>query len=357
VLYCGHILSELEHSLMNESIWLISPPASGKTTILLDIFAQLPEEQWIFLSPLRALAEEFYLRAKSVIPSVVYWCNQQEEIPLKGLIIVTPEQVDDKLLSRYSRANIIVDEIHLWEHWGKSFRPIMWESYFRLVEKSPLTIHLTATVDKDVKEFMELSVCHFSKTTVLDFGNNQAKYEPDRIIYYPAYLKKNIKPTIERKIIKNKSGAVLVFCAFRDEVALWGQWCEKHNISYLSCIGGEARDFQQRLVANSSPQVIIATTVLGHGVNLPDITKVFFTYKVDNHSFWLQMLTRGGRRGQSYEILTLDSNFIKPSRRLPAFFAMLKEEIITRFSIHFSIEGPWSLKESLQVKSPIKSAI
>lgn len=356
-MYCDHILNELEHSFMNESIWLISPPASGKTTILLDIFAQLPEEQWIFLSPLRALAEEFYLRVNSVIPSMVYWCNQSDKIPERGLIIITPEQVDEKLLSHFSKANIIIDEIHLWEHWGESFRPIMLESYYRLVENAPLAIHLTATVDTKVREFMELSVCHFSQVNILDFGNNKAKFEPDKIIYYPLYFKKQIKKTIERKIKNSKEGTILIFCAFRDEVKFWADWCRDNSISYLSCVGGEAREFQQQLLEKSSPQVIIATTVLGHGVNLPDITKVYFTYQVKDYSFWLQMLTRGGRRGQKYEVITLDFKFIKPSRRLLALFAMLKEEIITRFYIQFCSEGPWSLKESLQEKSPIRSAI
>jgi hypothetical protein len=73
--------------------------------------------------------------------------------------------------------------------------------------------------------------------------------------------------------------------------------------------------------------------------------------------FWLQMVTRGGRRGQSYEVITFDKQFIKASRRPMAFFAMVREELITKIVSLFNTEGPWNLKASSPPKSLIKNAI
>lgn len=71
----------------------------------------------------QGLAEEFYLRVKDIIPTQMYWRNSDHLILPDGLIIVTPEQVDQKLVRQLEGAVVIVDEIHLWDHWGNSFRP------------------------------------------------------------------------------------------------------------------------------------------------------------------------------------------------------------------------------------------
>lgn len=343
---------------MKNAIWLISPPASGKTTLLLEIFAQLPSQRWIFLSPLRALAEEFYLRVKDIIPTQMYWRNSDHLILPEGLIIVTPEQVDQKLVRQLEGAVVIVDEIHLWDHWGNSFRPVMWEAYFSLTEKSPLMIHLTATVNAELTEWIELSRSHFDEIFVFDYGNNQMKYSPQKTILYPLSMKSNVQQSIKRKLKQKNMGVRLVFCAYREEVRQWKRWCDENGLFALCCVGGEARAFQQELaLIPHVPDVIISTTVLSHGVNLPEITGVYFTYQVKDQDFWLQMVTRGGRRGQSYEVITFDKQFIKASRRPMAFFAMVRDELITKIVSLFNTEGPWNLKASSPPKSLIKNAI
>lgn len=341
---------------MKNSIWLVSPPASGKTTLLLDLFAQLPGEQWIFLSPLRALAEEFYLRAKNIIPTQMYQKNRNEIVLQRGLVIITPEQVDDRLLRQLDNSFLITDEIHLWLHWGDSFRPQMWEGYFGLIEKSFVVFHLTATVNDGLKKWIRQINFNFEKTYLFNYGNNQIKYSPNKIIFYPSIL---ISPseTIKRKLLASHEGVYLIFCAYREEVYQWQNWCRENNIFSLSCVGGGAKAFQQELsLISKPPEVIISTTVLSHGVNLPKITGVYFTYKVSDQDFWLQMVTRGGRAGQNYEILTFDGQYLKPTRRLIGFIAMLREEFLTKLYTFFNCEGPWSLKESLPEKFPTKNA-
>lgn len=332
----------------------MAPPASGKTSFLLDIFNQLPNERWVFLSPLRALAEEFYLRTRDILPTQNYLKQGNDEIIKKGLIITTPEQVDDRLCEEIKDCILIVDEMHLWAHWGDSFRYTMWEAYYQLMNYTNLVIHMTATVNVELRSWIDQTRCHFDEILYLDYGNNQMRFEPNKIIYYP----KMISPdeTIKRKINQTHDGCLLVFCAYRNEVKDWMSWAKKNNIPAISCVGGGARDFQKSLLSfPDKPKLILSTTVLSHGVNLPEISGVYFTYQVKDPDFWLQMVTRGGRRGQRYEVLTLDKEFINPSRRYRAFFAMILEEFITRLVSFFNCEGPWSWKELSPEKFPIKN--
>jgi superfamily II DNA or RNA helicase len=62
----------------------------------------------------------------------------------------------------------------------------------------------------------------------------------------------------------------------------------------------------ERLKAHPHPDYIISTTVLSHGVNLPDISKIYFLYVVENLDFWIQMTARGGRRGERYQVFALE---------------------------------------------------
>jgi type I site-specific restriction endonuclease len=84
------------------------------------------------------------------------------------------------------------------------------------------------------------------------------------------------------------------------------------SFSYVSCIGGEAKFMANKLKLMPAPDFIISTTVLSHGVNLPQIAKVYFLYKVNNLDFWLQMVARGGRRGERFEVIALEKPYNLP---------------------------------------------
>jgi superfamily II DNA or RNA helicase len=62
----------------------------------------------------------------------------------------------------------------------------------------------------------------------------------------------------------------------------------------------------ERLKSQPNPDFIISTTVLSHGVNLPKIEKLFFTYKVENPDLWIQMVARGGRKGEEFQVFALE---------------------------------------------------
>ena len=102
-------------------------------------------------------------------------------------------------------------------------------------------------------------------------------------------------------------GTNLIFCKYRSEVEKWEKRLFQKGYSVWTCVGGEAGEFSKRAQNENPPNFIIATTVLSHGVNLPQISRIFFLYQVNNLDFWIQMVARGGRRGEAYEVYALEN--------------------------------------------------
>src|SRR5690606_22468385 len=105
----------------------------------------------------------------------------------------------------------------------------------------------------------------------------------------------------EMIFLEEKEASVkLIFCQYRTEVFQWEKELNENGFSCIPCVGGESKYMAKRLQENPRPDFIVATTVLSHGVNLPEIKKIYFTYKVSNIDFWVQMVARGGRKGEDY---------------------------------------------------------
>ncbi len=267
-----------------ELIILTSPPATGKTFWIHSLKTVLGVTTFLVVSPLRALADE---------------CRNKwgEEIQ-----VVTPEQwFRNKTFAEI----VIFDEFHLHFYWGDTFRPIMWEMFYEVSERAHLTFLLTATLSEEMRHEVSLFRTHFDSILWVDQGNQKLHHRPQRYIKAPS--KKWI-----RDVFKNerKNGEVkLIFCQYREEVFKLENELSQLGYDCLSCVGGESKHMAQKLQINPRPDFIISTTVLSHGVNLPAIRKIYFTYEVSNIDFWIQMVARGGRRGDSYEVFALENPY------------------------------------------------
>lgn len=197
---------------------------------------------------------------------------------------------------------VIFDEFHLFFYWGDSFRPRMWEAFYGLSAAAELTVLLTATLFEKMQNEIRNFQCHFDSITWSDHGNRILKYHPTIYIKAPSrqWLMKQIEDESFQESVK------LIFCQYRDEVFEMEKHLTRLGFSCLTCVGGESKFFRDKLMRCPRPDFIIATTVLSHGVNLPRIEKIFFLYKVNNMDFWIQMVARGGRRGESYMVYSLE---------------------------------------------------
>ncbi len=270
--------------MANDLIVLTAPPASGKT-FWMESFARELSSQLLFISPLRALAEECKLRSKT------------------NYLIMTPEEW---LKKRPQAQVVVIDEFHLFFYWGDSFRHLMWEAFYELVSDADLVILLTATLSSEMKNEISLFESQFKNIWWIDQGNQKLKYCPQKYYKIPSL---SLMEDLIFSIPPKRGRTSLIFCCYRREVSMWEKKLKSCGYHVLSCVGGEAREFSEKLRLSPHPDFIIATSVLSHGVNLPGLGKIFFTYQVKDQNFWIQMVARGGRKGDSYEVYSLEKPF------------------------------------------------
>jgi len=264
-----------------ELIVLTAPPASGKTYLISSLIRDLGQLPLV-ICPLRALANE---------------CLSKWGI---SCVVMTPEEW---LKECKPFRILILDEFHLYFYWGNSFRPQMWEAFYEMVQNAELVIFLTATLTSQMIEEIKRFDCHFDQMTWVDHGNQQLKNKP--VHYYKAYSERWMEKYLLS--LSDVDGINLIFCAYRSEVFKWEEILKRNGHSVWTCVGGEANIFSLKVQSERPPTFIIATTVLSHGVNLPNISRIFFLYSVKNLDFWIQMVARGGRKGEKFEVFALEN--------------------------------------------------
>lgn len=281
-------------------IIVTSPPASGKTYWISVLAHSLSSV--LVISPLRALADE---------------CRRMWG---EKIVVMTPEEWLGK---KVMKDVVIFDEFHLFFYWGDTFRPLMWEVFFELSLHANLAVLLTATFSEVMRKEVELFSVHFSSINWIDCGNQRLKFGPQKYIKLPS------KSWIRDLVLQTEkgSGVHLVFCEFRQEVLKWEEELKKKGFTCVSCIGGESKHMAKKLERLPRPDFIVATTVLSHGVNLPPISEIFFTYKIKNIDFWIQMTARGGRRGDPYVVYALEKPYTLEWKPVGNFFQLVKLQL------------------------------
>jgi superfamily II DNA helicase RecQ len=266
---------------MCDLLILTAPPASGKTYLISKLIQDLGQS-FLVISPLRALANECLSKWGSTC------------------MVMTPEEW---LKKRKVSQILILDEFHLNFYWGDTFRPQMWEAFYEMVQGAELVILLTATLTQEMTDEIKQYNCQFDRIIWVDHGNQRLKNKP--LHYYKASSVKWIENYILN--VDHTSGGNLIFCAYRSEVIKWEKLLKERGYTVWTCVGGEASLFSMKVQSERPPQFIVATTVLSHGVNLPNISRIFFLYQVKNLDFWIQMVARGGRRGEIFEVFALEN--------------------------------------------------
>lgn len=259
---------------------LTSPPASGKT-FWIESFSEICAEKILVIAPLRALRDECAGK----------WGEK--------ILVMTPEEW---LVKKVHADIVIFDEFHLHFYWGDSFRPNMWEVFYELSSKSRLTILLTATLSQPMLQDISFFETQFDEIWWVNCGNQKLKYQPQK------YIKAPNKHWLSQLIYCHQvKGVKLIFCQYREEVFEWETKLKAKGFTVWTCVGGEAQKMQSLVQFQEPPDFIVATTVLSHGVNLPSIACVYFLYPLDNIDFWIQMVARGGRRGEKFEVFALEN--------------------------------------------------
>jgi superfamily II DNA or RNA helicase len=157
-----------------------------------------------------------------------------------------------------------------------------------------------------MKNEISLFESEFKTIWWIDQGNQKLKYRPQKYYKIPSL---SFMEDLIFSSPQNRGNTSLIFCRYRREVYEWESKLISYGYHVLSCVGGGAREFSEKLQQSPDPDFIIATSVLSHGVNLPSLGKIFFTYQVKDLNFWIQMVARGGSKGDFYEVYSLERPF------------------------------------------------
>lgn len=300
---------------------LTAPVAAGKTRMVVEFYRD-NDYKVIFVSPLRALANEVYNRLVQT-ERHVYLAGGGHDLETsftdflqsrRGFLIATMELLSEDFLEacaeQHEKIIFILDEFHLFYHWGDGFRPVLHDRFLAILDTQAPVIGITATMsDELMTKLVNDLAYHHSHWFFLDFGNHRLHREPEKIHYFHSMKPQIFNRAFWREVrTKNDDEVFLLFCLFRSEVDELVARARRMGLRALGCVGGEVEQFLKELEQyEGKVDLIISTTTLSHGVNLPEIKKVFINYEIKNYDFWLQMIGRGGRQGAAYEVYTFDT--------------------------------------------------
>lgn len=317
---------------------MTAPVAKGKTKSILDYYED-NFQKIIFVSPLRALAVEVYEKLKE--QKNTYWLGNiennggtREEVCLnfltkkKAILIATVEILSDEFLEMIANEEtpilFVFDEFHLFYSWGESFRPILHDKFLGVLNTEHPVIGLSATVNENILQTLKNDLeFHHDYWVHLNYGNLELFRPPAKINFFGGHEKRVLDRAFRREIQKkNQEQVYLMFCSLRAEVESRMEWAERNGLKALGCVGGEVEKFQKELQQTEGKvDCIFSTVALSHGVNLPEISKVFINYEVSDYDFWLQMVGRGGRRGSPYEVYTFDKFHLDKKDQIVKYFS------------------------------------
>nr|BDT26975.1 DEAD/DEAH box helicase [Bacteriovorax sp. HI3] len=310
---------------------LTAPVASGKTRMVVEFYRE-EDFKIVYLSPLRALANEVHSNLEKAGEKHIFLAGGETPLEdcLKGFIkakksflVSTMELLSEEFLEELfeleEKVIFVIDEFHLFYYWGQGFRPVLHDRFLAILNCCFPMLAVTATMDQEVMAGLKKDLEYYQDFWIhIDYGNHALHRKPEKQLSFygmkPAYIQKAFWRELRQK---ESEHIFLYFCAYRSQVDELTDRAKRLGFKALGCVGGEVESFLENVEENKGEiDCIFSTTTLSHGVNLPEIKKVFIDYEVKNYDFWLQMIGRGGRRGSGYEVYTTDRFHTTKKERL-----------------------------------------
>ncbi len=247
-----------------------------------------------------------------------------------GIVLVSPEQFRNRRFVDAIRlrqiATWVFDEAHCLSKWGHDFRTdyLYVARFIRehfAGEQAPVAC-FTATAKPDVIEDLTE---HFRDQLGLELqcflgGHERANLEYVVVPVREAEKGQHIQEILAREL--RGGGAGIVFCAKRDNTALWAEQIVRSGLRcrnfHAGLEAGEKKEIQQAFIAGEL-DVIVATNAFGMGVDKADVRVVVHADIPGSLENYLQEAGRAGRDGGPAKcVLLFDEKDVEAQFRLAA---------------------------------------
>jgi ATP-dependent DNA helicase RecQ len=295
-------LDALEYVYNRSShVLCVAPTGSGKSFVY-EKAAKTPDRRTLLVTPLIALARQQFSQLKrSGIPVSLGTGGSAEGPPESkhGIWIVSPEMLlfpsRKAALQKWRPNFLVVDECHcLWE-WGEQFRPAFSHIPELLTEyQIPYSLWLTATLPFDARVFFR----KFLPPPVTEVGGFNL---PVSLHFWIQRVPWEDRAQALLHWIQSRTDAGLIFVATREDTYRVARLIGAFGKKVLTYHGGmslEERQNAETLVLQQVPDVVVATSAFGMGMDYPHLSYVILWQAPTSILSLVQTMGRVGRSGQ-----------------------------------------------------------
>lgn len=291
-------------------------PTGGGKSITFQVPALSQKGLCLVITPLIALMKDQVEKLRSMgIKATAIYSGMTRDYILAALencifgdykfLYVSPERLQSELfitkLGHMHVSFITVDEAHCISQWGYDFRPSYLEiaNIRKLLPYCPI-LALTATATPKVAADIQKQL-GFSQDNII-----RTSFERKNLAYIVQHTED--KPRELLNILKNNSGAAIVYTRNRDRTREAARWLNDNGISsihYHAGLENTDKDLRQSFWQKGDIRVIVATNAFGMGIDKSDVRLVIHLDVPDSMEAYFQEAGRAGRDGKPAKAILL----------------------------------------------------